>query len=61
MQNANQVFGQVFGWQPGQEIEVKLALPGMLRQNGVTEAAVKRMKKLLRMAFIPCKDSLIFF
>jgi len=28
MQNANQIFGQVFGWQPGQEIEVKLDRAG---------------------------------
>jgi predicted metalloprotease with PDZ domain len=28
MQNVNQIFGQIFGWQPGQEVDVKLDRAG---------------------------------
>ena len=46
LQNANQVFGQVFGWQPGQEVEVYLNRAGeeVVIKTALTQSFTKGKK-----------------
>ena len=50
LQNANQVFGQVFGWQPGQEIDVKLDRAGeeVLLKTKLTQSYTKGKKLIAK-------------